>query len=186
MLKKNLAIFLHMLKPLSISITYYGKFRPSLRQKKWEKGIKVVLDKQSIIKIGSDNSFRSWLQLRALNGGSIKIGNSNFCNTNVSITSMESITIGDHVKIANNVVIIDHDHDYVNNNIGYQTAPISIADHVWIGANSVILKGVSIGSHSVVAAGAVVKENIPEYCIVGGVPAKILKLFSCKSEREEE
>ena len=55
------------------------------------------------------------------------------------------------------------------------TREIRIDDDVWIGANAVITAGVHIGSHSVVAAGAVVTKDVPEYSVVAGVPAKVIK-----------
>ena len=54
-------------------------------------------------------------------------------------------------------------------------APIKIGDHVWIGSNATVLPGVTIGDWSVVAAGAVVRQDVPPMTVVGGVPAKILK-----------
>ena len=54
-------------------------------------------------------------------------------------------------------------------------APIVINDDVWIGAGSIILAGVTIGKGAIIAAGAVVNKDVPEYSIVGGVPAKVLK-----------
>lgn len=53
--------------------------------------------------------------------------------------------------------------------------PIVIGDDVWIGARSIILKGVHIGKGAVIAAGAVVSRDVPEYAIVGGVPARVIK-----------
>ena len=58
---------------------------------------------------------------------------------------------------------------------GITTKPIIIGDDVWIGANAVILPGVTIGKHCVVAAGAVVTKDVPDNTIVGGVPAKEIK-----------
>lgn len=57
----------------------------------------------------------------------------------------------------------------------YLDAPIVINDDVWIGAGSIILAGVTIGKGAIIAAGAVVNKDVPEYSIVGGVPAKVLK-----------
>jgi acetyltransferase-like isoleucine patch superfamily enzyme len=93
-------------------------------------------------------------------------------NYNVSITCLERIRIGAGTTIANNVVIVDHDHDYAHNGRFMKCAPVDIGRNVWIGANAVILKGVTIGDHAIVAAGAVVTKNVPEGAIVGGVPAK--------------
>ena len=58
---------------------------------------------------------------------------------------------------------------------GVSTTPVSIEDDVWIGANAVILSGVHIGNHCVVAAGAVVTKDVPPHSLVAGVPAKIIK-----------
>ena len=58
---------------------------------------------------------------------------------------------------------------------GVCTKPIVIGNDVWIGANAVILPGVTIGNHSVVAAGAVVTKDVPANTMVGGVPAKFIK-----------
>jgi acetyltransferase-like isoleucine patch superfamily enzyme len=58
---------------------------------------------------------------------------------------------------------------------GISTKPVVIGDDVWIGANAVILPGVTIGRHVVVAAGAVVTKDVPDYSLVAGVPAKEIK-----------
>ena len=55
------------------------------------------------------------------------------------------------------------------------TAPIVIGDHVWIGMNVIVLKGVTIGEGSIVAAGSVVNKDVPPHCLVAGVPAKVVK-----------
>lgn len=137
--------------------------------------MQVVISDQSSIFIGENNHFRSHLQLRAVHGGKITIGNNTFINTNVAITSLESITIGDRVKIANNVVIVDHDHDYQNDMNEYRCQAVVIGNDVWIGANAVILKGVHIGDHAVIAAGSVVNHDVPENTVAGGIPASELK-----------
>lgn len=153
------------------------------RQRDWEKTISVIIEgSDSSISIGARNHFRQMMTLRALNGGKIVFGNDCFCNSNVSITAMKSIYIGNGTKIANNVVITDHDHDYHHNNIGYVSAPIQIGDRVWIGANAVILKGVTIGDHAVIAAGSVVNHDVPAYCVAAGVPARLIKEFHDEDE----
>ena len=163
------------LKPLYFQIKYPNRFHTAKKQYRWEKDMQVVISDQSSIFIGENNHFRSHLQLRAVHGGKITIGNNTFINTNVAITSLESITIGDRVKIANNVVIVDHDHDYQNDMNEYRCQAVVIGNDVWIGANAVILKGVHIGDHAVIAAGSVVNHDVPENTVAGGIPASELK-----------
>lgn len=109
--------------------------------------------------------------------GYLHIGDYCFFNHNVSITCNESITIGDYCNIANNVVIVDHDHVITYEGVLGKTKSnsISIGNRVWIGANSVITSGTSIGDGSVIAAGAVVTTNVPPHEIWGGVPARMIK-----------
>ncbi|MGM0123414.1 hypothetical protein IGI37_000780 [Enterococcus sp. AZ194] len=110
--------------------------------------------------INRNCTFRNYVTLRTLKSGNMTIGKNCFFNQNVSVTSMRKIEIGDNCKIANNVVIVDHDHDYKNDLKNFICEPVKIGNNVWIGANSVILKGVTIGDNSVVAAGTIVKDNI--------------------------
>ena len=95
-------------------------------------------------------------------------------------TIIGPVTIGSHVNLAQNITVtaLNHNFDDATRRIdqqGVSTQPVTIADDVWIGAGAVVLPGVTIGRHSVVAAGAVVTRNVPDGCVVGGVPAKIIK-----------
>ena len=95
-------------------------------------------------------------------------------------TIIGPVTIGNHVNLAQGITVTALNHNFSEtgkriDEQGVSTAPIAISDDVWIGANAVILPGVTIGSHSVVAAGAVVTKDVPDGCIVAGVPAKIIK-----------
>ena len=143
---------------------------------RWESNVRLKPE-DGEIHIGKNSHFRSGVRLHTP-GGVIRIGEYAFMSYNVSITSMNRVTIGNRVKIANNVVIVDHDHDYKNNNIGYKTGSVVIEDDVWIGANATILQGVTIGDGAVVAAGAVVHRDVPANTVVGGVPAKVIKTIS--------
>lgn len=94
--------------------------------------------------------------------GELKIGSHVHCNTNSSITCMGKITIGEYCKFGNNLVIVDHDHNYKNDDQEYLIGEVSIGDRVWIGANCTILKGAHIGNDCVIAAGSVVKGDVPD------------------------
>ncbi|MCD8012434.1 MAG: acyltransferase [Lachnospiraceae bacterium] len=143
---------------------------------RWERGFKIYFD-GGYFNIGSGCNFRHDAQLRALDGGVVRIGDKTFMNNNVCITARNKITIGNNVKIANNVVVIDHDHDYMNGNKGYKVGSVVIEDGVWIGANAVILKDTFIGKNSVIGAGSVVKGVVPSNTVFGGEMASIIKKF---------
>ena len=113
-------------------------------------------------------------------GASLKIGN----NVGMSSTRMwvhDSVTIGDNVKVGACVLITDtdaHPLDYLDrrtSNDGTKSAPIVIEDDVWVGAHSIILKGVTIGARSIIGAGSVVTKNIPADCVAAGNPCKMIK-----------
>ena len=112
--------------------------------------------------------------------GNLCIGN----DTRVGIGSVliGPVTIGSKVMIAQNVTISGLNHNYSDTTTpiadqGVSVGTIEISDDVWIGANCVITQGVNIGKHVVVAASSVVTEDIPDNCVVGGIPAKILKQY---------
>ena len=114
------------------------------------------------------------------NGARLAIGN----NIGMSSTRLwvhQSVTIGDNVKIGACVLIMDtdaHPMDYLarrNSGEGTKSAPIVIEDDVWIGAHSIILKGVTIGARSIIGAGSVVTKSIPADCVAAGNPAKVIK-----------
>lgn len=95
-------------------------------------------------------------------------------------TVIGPVTIGNHVNLAQGITVtaLNHNFSDANKRIDEQsvtTTPVVIEDDIWIGANAVILPGVTIGSHSVVAAGAVVTKDVPPHSLVAGVPAKIIK-----------
>lgn len=106
----------------------------------------------------------------------IKIGSNTTIGYHTFIFSSENITIGNNCLIAPFVYIVDSDHGILKSeNINQQpnlTSPIVIGDDVWIGSGSKILKGVTINNGAVVAAGSVVNQDVPEYSIFGGIPAK--------------
>lgn len=104
----------------------------------------------------------------------LEIG-SGYINSNSKINCFTKITIGENVVIAENVKIRDSDNHYIIREGHEMSKPIHIGNHVWIGLNAVILKGVTIGDGAVIAAGAVVTKDVPDKCLVGGVPARIIK-----------
>jgi acetyltransferase-like isoleucine patch superfamily enzyme len=97
-------------------------------------------------------------------------------------TVIGPVQIGNDVNFAQNVTITGLNHNFLDVNIviskqGVSTNRVIIDDDVWIGANSVILPGVSIGKHSVVAAGSVVTRPVPAFSICAGNPARVIKQY---------
>jgi len=91
------------------------------------------------------------------------------------------IRIGNHVAIAPHVKFYAAGHDYTDISLPDIAADITVGDHCWIGANTIILHGADIEEGAVIAAGSVVTGNIPAYSIAAGVPAKVLKKRHCSS-----
>lgn len=95
-------------------------------------------------------------------------------------TIIGPVTIGNHVNLAQGITVTALNHNFADPNKrideqGVSTTLVVIEDDIWIGANAVILPGVTIGHHSVVAAGTVVTKNVPPHSLVAGVPAKVIK-----------
>ncbi|MBD5357293.1 MAG: acyltransferase [Bacteroides sp.] len=89
--------------------------------------------------------------------------------------AMGGIYIGNYVRFATNVALLTNNHDVYNQSINHPK-PIIIHDYCWIGMNASILPGVELGPRTIVATGAVVNKSFPEgFCILGGVPAKVVK-----------
>lgn len=137
------------------------------------KDLDINILNDGMIRVGENLYTRNGIVLLS-DGGIIQIGNQVFLNHNVSITSLKRICIGDHVSIGNNVVIVDHDHD-ISGGTGFVSSEVVIESHAWIGANCVILRGVTIGEGAVIGAGSVVNKDVPANTIVGGVPAKYIR-----------
>jgi acetyltransferase-like isoleucine patch superfamily enzyme len=119
----------------------------------------------------------------ARSGEGIYIGNKSWVGINSVLSSGQGgLFIGNNVLISSNVIIVTGNHDYrdvaaTTAEQEYSGSPIHIHDDVWVGASAVILGGVTIGKHAVIAAGSVVTTDVPAYTLVGGVPAKIIKKF---------
>jgi acetyltransferase-like isoleucine patch superfamily enzyme len=97
-------------------------------------------------------------------------------------TVIAPVNIGNRVNIAQNVTITGLNHNFQDiskpiDEQGVSTKPVIIEDDVWIGANAVILPGVTIGEHAVVAAGSIVTRSLPAYSVCVGNPAKVIKRY---------
>lgn len=129
----------------------------------------LTLDRGGKLEIGRGFKMRDGAKIRVRKGAVCKIGNNTSINCNNMIACREKIIIGNDVQFSANVQLYDHDHDFrVEGGIKvgkYKTSPIEIGNNVWIGANTIILRGTQIGDDVVIAAGSIVKGNIPSKTI---------------------
>lgn len=108
----------------------------------------------------------------------------------LSNTLIGPITVGNDVMFAQNIVMsgLNHGYEDISKSIHDQpvtTAEIIIEDEAWIGANVVIVAGVTVGKHSIVAAGSIVTKDVPPYSIVVGNPAKLIKQYNSETKNWE-
>lgn len=134
-----------------------------------------------------DGTFRMFPPFYTDFGKNITIGKNVFINSGCHFQDQGGIEIGDGCLIGHNVVLATINHDlYPENNRINHYAPIKLGKSVWVGSNSTILPGVTVGDWAVVAAGAVVTRDVPPLTVVGGVPAKVIKVIDTKEERRDE
>lgn len=138
--------------------------------------------------IGNDSTIEDFATVN--NGvGDVFIGDRT--RIGLGCTIIGPVKIGNDVMLAQNIVISGLNHNYENINQpisiqGVSKSQIVVEDETWIGANSVIVAGVTIGKHCVIAGGSVVTKSVPPYSIVAGNPAKILKKYNFETEEWEK
>lgn len=123
-----------------------------------------------------DESFRVFPPFYTDFGKNITVGKNVFINACCHFQDHGGVSLGDGCQIGHNVVFATLNHGLAPED--RQTtypAPITLGKNVWVGSNSTILQGVTIGDNVVIAAGAVVTKDVPENTIVGGVPARIIR-----------
>ncbi len=135
------------------------------------------LEDKAILTVNGYATFVYGCDVCVFENAHLTIGNNCFVNAGTDIRCVNSVTIGDGVLIGRKVSIMDSDSHTVvtENGRNMLSAPVTIGNHVWIGANAKILKGVAIGDGALVAAGAVVTKDVPPNTIVAGIPAIVIK-----------
>ena len=130
-------------------------------------------------KLLADNNFNMYqgASIYIAKDACLSVKGNSFINTNSQIYCYSNIEIGEKTIIAENVSVSDSDvHEIIDGAaIKNSTKPIKIGDHVWIGKNAIICKGINIGDNAVIAAGSVVTKDVPAHCLVAGNPAIIKK-----------
>lgn len=121
------------------------------------------------VRIGKGSVVHMWASFFDPSG--ISIGEDTIIGDHAFLDGRAALSIGSHTDIASSVMIYNSEHDLESEGFSARVEPVMIEDYVFIGPRVTILPGVKIGKGAVVAAGAVVTKDIPEFSIVGGVPA---------------
>lgn len=150
------------------------------------------------IEIGDyvDILYKVWLHALKIDEITPKliIGDRVRINRYVTISAVREVRIGNNVSIAERTYISDNSHEYRDIALPIRDQPIIfknsvyIGDDTWIGANVAII-GAKIGKHCVIGANSVVTRDIPDYCVAGGIPARVIKKYDFKTKQwkwEEE
>jgi acetyltransferase-like isoleucine patch superfamily enzyme len=130
----------------------------------------------------------AWIAAGAIVRGDVQLGYGTSINPYAHVAGM--VRMGSHVMVAGGAAIygFDHGHTQLDTPIYFQPLTVSgieIEDDCWIGANAVVVDGVRLGAHSIVAAGAVVKDSFAPHSIVGGVPARLIRLRGKTNDRRQ-
>lgn len=141
---------------------------------------RIDLDNESKLILGCNTIILPGTYITANNNAEIFIGENSYVSQEVIINSQKKIVIGKNVMVGQQVRIMDYDGHYIfslneKEKAVNQSKTVIIKDKVWIGFRASILKGVTIGSNSIIAANACVTSNVPNNVIVAGNPAKIVK-----------
>lgn len=138
----------------------------------------------NIFKLGKESTIEEFCVID--NGvGNVIIGD--YTRIGLRNTIIGPASIGNHVILAQNVVVSGLNHIYKEiaypiHQQGVITKVVIIEDEVWIAANSILTAGIRIGRHSIVAGGSVVTKDVPPYCVVAGNPAKIIKRYNFEKQ----
>lgn len=135
--------------------------------------------------IGQSVQLTAWDNYRGHSySPSITVGNNSSIGDDSHVTAINRISIGNNVRMGKRILITDNAHGASDPNLldiapNYRPlvskGPVVIEDNVWIGEKSSIMPGVTIGRGSIIGANSVVTKDIPPYCVVGGIPAIVIK-----------
>lgn len=155
---------------------------------RWRTEGPIFFGKKLQIQIGRKGEVRfgrhSWIgdgtKIRC-HEGTVEIGRKTVFGQECTISAFDHVRIGDECVIADRAMFIDFDHGVVEverpiRAQGIYTRPVVVGSNVWIGYGACILRGVEVGDNSIIGTNAVVTKDVPANAVVGGVPARVLRM----------
>ncbi len=180
---------------LATALWHYVRWRPRFHSFGWRSrlGRCDMLTNPRAIAIGRKVLIRKGARLEAVGsdphaGPRLIIGDGTAIQFYFHCGAADRVTIGRNVLVGGRVYITDHDHSYDEPDLSaresprLRVAPVEIGDGAFLGEGCVILKGVRIGRRAVVAANAVVTRDVPDFTVVAGVPARVVKPVSPRTK----
>lgn len=168
-IKNIISVVFTLIKFVLIKIIHWKEFKFNLIER-FSPNTQVDIGENSSIILGQAIRAHSGTKLRVRKDGRLTIGKNTSFNYGCIVTCHKEIKIGEGVEFGPNVLIYDHDHDFkVAGGIKekkFNYGKVEIGDNVWIGANTVILRGTKIGNNSVIGAGSVIKGEFPDNCVI--------------------
>lgn len=149
--------------------------------------IRTTLYRLSGVHIGAGSTIKGYMRLWGKQ--QLTIGKGTTINAPCAICLDAPVTIGDQVSIGHDVIIVTGAHEigsHWRRGGPLKPRPVVIEDGAWICAGAIILPGVTIGAGSVVAAGAVVTKNVPQDTLVGGSPARVLRMLPLSQDQRQQ
>jgi acetyltransferase-like isoleucine patch superfamily enzyme len=143
-------------------------------------GVKFEIGRSATLRIGRWSWVGHGSKIR-VHEGEVRIGAKTVMGQECTISAYQHVEIGEQCIVADRVMLIDFDHGVVEVERpirlqGIYKRDVRVGSNVWIGYGACILRGVSVGHNSIVGTNAVVTKDVPENAVVGGVPAKVLRM----------
>ena len=161
-----------------------GRFGAAVLRDHRLRGVPMALGPRVKLDLGSEGTFERGPRC-AIGGdfhghfhGRVRWGSDVYFNVGCYVSALEELSIGDRCRFGERVSIHDEDHLFEPRGVDrgrYRTSPVIIGDDVWVGAGSIVLRGTRIGDGAVVAAGSVVRGEVPPHTLVAGAPARVIR-----------
>lgn len=168
-----------------LAALYFKRHGVSIGARPRVSGKKPIIKNRNVFSIGNDfqaDSEQYRTRFRVYSSGRLIVGDNVYVNQGVNIAVSERVEIGSHTLVGDFVCIYDTNFHEVDENEPVKRAPVIIGRNVWLGRGVIILPGVTIGDHSVIAAGSVVSRSVPEKTLAGGNPASVIRSVNCSDD----